>query len=135
SVYCDNLTERGIDKIHYVKTRLEAFNEVKRGKANALIYTYVGITQYLDLNDIVKGVVDIPSWLKNEEVSFIASLDKQSLIDDINKILQWEQNGKNIRSVASKNPYHISDKLLVDYRRNHQNKLVITYSSSDEAYP
>ncbi|MGR5218572.1 hypothetical protein ACPV4Y_26435, partial [Vibrio harveyi] len=84
----------------------------KRGKANALIYTYVGITQYLDLNDIVKGGVDIPSWLKNEEVSFIASLDKQSLIDDINKILQWEQNGKNIRSVASKNPYHISDKLL-----------------------
>ncbi|EJV5952132.1 transporter substrate-binding domain-containing protein [Vibrio alginolyticus] len=135
SVYCDNLTERGIDKVHYVKTRLEAFNEVKRGKANALIYTYVGITQYLDLNDIVKGVVDIPSWLKNEEVSFIASLDKQSLIDDINKILQWEQTGKNIRSVASKNPYHISDKLLVDYRRNHQNKLVITYSSSDEAYP
>ncbi|WP_273996017.1 transporter substrate-binding domain-containing protein, partial [Vibrio parahaemolyticus] len=63
SVYCDNLTSLGIDNIIYVKTRLEAFDDVRRGKANALIYTYVGITEYLDANDIVKGIVDIPNWL------------------------------------------------------------------------
>ncbi|EMK6582373.1 transporter substrate-binding domain-containing protein [Vibrio parahaemolyticus] len=135
SVYCDNLTSQGIDNIIYVKTRLEAFDDVRRGKANALIYTYVGITEYLDANDIVKGIVDIPNWLQEEEVSFIASLDNQKLIDNIDKILEWEQSGKNIRSVASKNPYHINDKLLVAYRRNHKSNLTITYSSSDEAYP
>ncbi|OXE11583.1 hypothetical protein CA163_38725, partial [Vibrio parahaemolyticus] len=77
---CDNLTSQGIDNIIYVKTRLEAFDDVRRGKANALIYTYVGITEYLDANDIVKGIVDIPNWLQEEEVSFIASLDNQKLI-------------------------------------------------------
>ncbi|MEF1262696.1 transporter substrate-binding domain-containing protein, partial [Vibrio harveyi] len=52
-----------------------------------------------------------------------------------NKILSWERNGKNIRSVASTNPYHVNDKLLVEYRRDLENKQIITYSSSEEAFP
>ncbi|MEF1303010.1 transporter substrate-binding domain-containing protein, partial [Vibrio owensii] len=84
---------------------------------------------------IVNGSVDIPSWLNEEDVSFITSKENQALVDRIDRILSWERNGKNIRSVASKNPYHVNDKLLVEYRRDLKNKETITYSSSEEAFP
>jgi two-component system sensor histidine kinase EvgS len=135
SSYCRNLIDHGFNHITFVKTRLEAFDEVRSGRTNALISTYVAINQYLDEHNIVKGVVDVPDWLNHEQVSFITSHGKQALVDQINKILNWEKSGKNIRSVASKNPYHINDKMLVEYRRNIGNDHKITYSSSEEAYP
>ncbi|MFN1533617.1 MULTISPECIES: ATP-binding protein [Vibrio harveyi group] len=135
SVYCDYIREAGATKVREVKTRLKAFEAVRSGRANALISTYVAINQYLDQNDIVKGAVDIPSWLNEEEVSFITSKSNQDLVDRINKILSWERRGKNIRSVASKNPYHVNDKLLVEYRRDLDSNKAITYSSSEEAFP
>ncbi|MDV6250032.1 ATP-binding protein [Vibrio sp. EA2] len=135
SSYCDNLKTQGFDNISYVRTRLEAFEKVRSGQANALISTYVAISQYLDQHDIVTGLVDIPEWLSHEEVSFITSQDNQNLINQINKILNWEKSGKNIRSVASQNPYHINDKLLVEYRKHLGDAHKITYSSSEEAYP
>lgn len=125
----------GATKIREVQTRAKAFEEVRAGRANALISTYVAINQYLDQNDIVNGSVDIPSWLNEEDVSFITSKENQALVDRIDRILSWERNGKNIRSVASKNPYHVNDKLLVEYRRDLKNKETITYSSSEEAFP
>lgn len=135
SSYCDNLLTRGFHNVNIVKTRLEAFDEVRSGRANALISTYVVISQYLDEHNIVKGVVDVPDWLNHEPVSFITSHGNQNLVNQINKILNWEKSGKNIRSVASQNPYHINDKMLVEYRRNIGTDHKITYSSSEEAYP
>ncbi|MGI9949299.1 ATP-binding protein [Vibrio hyugaensis] len=135
SVYCDSVKEAGATKVRTVKTRIKAFEEVRSGRANALISTYVAINQYLDQNDIVEGTVDIPSWLNAEEVSFITSKSNQDLVKRINKILNWERRGKNIRSVASKNPYHVNDKLLVEYRRELDSNKAITYSSSEEAFP
>nr|WP_319552468.1 transporter substrate-binding domain-containing protein [uncultured Vibrio sp.] len=135
SSYCDNLKTQGFDNISYARTRLEAFEQVRSGQANALISTYVAISEYLDQHNIVKGLVDIPEWLHHEEVSFITSQDNQNLINQINKILNWEKSGKNIRSVASQNPYHINDKLLVEFRKHLGSDHTITYSSSEEAYP
>ncbi|WP_043991544.1 transporter substrate-binding domain-containing protein [Vibrio sp. AND4] len=135
TVYCQYLEDMGATNIHPMESRVNAFEEVRHGRANAFISTYVAINQYLDQKDIVNGSVDIPSWLNEEEVRFIASKSNQDLVDKINRILSWERNGKNIRSVASKNPYHVSDKLLVEYRRDPDNKQTITYSSSEEAFP
>ncbi|WP_199481404.1 ATP-binding protein [Vibrio owensii] len=135
TVYCEFLKDMGATKVREVQTRAKAFEEVRTGRANALISTYVAINQYLDQNDIVNGSVDIPSWLNEEDVSFITSKENQALVDRIDRILSWERNGKNIRSVASKNPYHVNDKLLVEYRRDLKNKETITYSSSEEAFP
>ncbi|HDM8193945.1 TPA: transporter substrate-binding domain-containing protein [Vibrio harveyi] len=135
TVYCEYLEDMGATKVRTVESRLKAFEEVRGGRANALISSYVAINQYLDENDIVNGAVDIPSWLNEEESRFIASKSNQALVDRINKILSWERNGKNIRSVASTNPYHVNDKLLVEYRRDLENKQIITYSSSEEAFP
>lgn len=135
SSYCHNLKSQGFDNISYARTRLEAFEKVRSGQANALISTYVAINQYLDQHNIVKGLVDIPEWLNHEDVSFITSPENQDLINQINKILSWEKSGKNIRSVASQNPYHINDKLLVEYRKHLGVEHKITYSSSEEAYP
>ncbi|MBR9786351.1 MAG: transporter substrate-binding domain-containing protein [Vibrionaceae bacterium] len=135
SSYCDNLKTQGVGNISYARTRSEAFDKVRSGKANALISTYVVINQYLDQHNIVKGLVDIPEWLNHEEVSFITSHDNQKLINQFDKILNWEKSGKNIRSVASQNPYHINDKLLAEYRKQLGSDHQITYSSSEEAYP
>ncbi|NOI14183.1 ATP-binding protein [Vibrio hepatarius] len=135
SVYCQTLVKQGFDNIYFASTQAEAFETVASGRANALISTYVMINKYLDDNDIVRGAVDVPDWLKEEEVSFITSKDKKFLIDDINKILEWEKTGQNVRSVASKNPYHINDKLLLDYRRNDFSDSSITYSTSEDANP
>ncbi len=135
SSYCDNLKSQGFNKISFVKTRLEAFDEVRSGRANALISTFVAINQYLDQHNIVKGVVDLPNWLPHEQVSFITSLKNTGLVKQIDKILSWEKDGKNIRSVVSQNPYHINDKLLVEYRNQFGSEHKITFSSSDEAYP
>lgn len=135
TVYCSYLRDIGATDIHEVENRIVAFDEVRQGRANALVSTYVAINQYLDQNDIVNGVVEVPSWLNSEEVRFIASKDSQQLIDKIDKILKWERDGKNIRSVASKNPYHVNDKLLSDFRHDLERDQKITYSSSEEAFP
>ncbi|YCO02273.1 ATP-binding protein [Vibrio sp. VNB-15] len=135
AVYCDYIRETGATNVRPVKTRLKAFEEVRSGRANALISTYVAINQYLDENDIVSGTVDIPHWLHSEDVSFITSKSNQALVDRINRILSWERKGKNIRSVASKNPYHVNDKLLVEYRQGLDKDEAITYSSSEQAFP
>lgn len=135
SVYCDGIKALGASDVHYVKTRAEAFDEVRSGRAHALVSTYVAISQYLDKNNVINGVVDIPNWLHQEEVSFIASLKQNELIDQINRILEWEQSGRNIRSVASQNRYHITDKMLIDYRKTYGSDHVITYSSSEQAFP
>ncbi|MCE7730527.1 ATP-binding protein [Vibrio campbellii] len=135
TVYCQYLEDMGVTSVRQMESRVNAFEEVRSGRANALISTYVAINQYLDQNDIVNGSVDIPSWLNEEEVSFITSKSNQELVDRINRILSWERNGKNIRSVASKNPYHVNDKLLVAYRRDLGGNQTITYSSSEAAFP
>ncbi|NVJ55058.1 MAG: transporter substrate-binding domain-containing protein [Vibrionaceae bacterium] len=135
SVYCQTLVKQGLNNIYFASTQAEAFETVASGRANALISTYVMINKYLDDNDIVRGAVDVPDWLKEEDVSFITSKDKKFLIDDINKILEWEKTGQNVRSVASKNPYHINDKLLLDYRRSDFSDSSITYSTSEDANP
>ncbi|MGR5196488.1 ATP-binding protein [Vibrio rotiferianus] len=135
TVYCEYLIDMGVTDVRKVESRLIAFEEVRSGRSNALISSYVAISQYLDGNDVVNGSVDIPNWLNEESSRFIASKANQSLIDRINKVLSRERNGKNIRSIASKNPYHISDKQLVEYRRDIRNKQTITYSSSEEAFP
>ncbi|CAE6941281.1 ATP-binding protein [Vibrio sp. B1FLJ16] len=135
TAYCESLKKQGFTNIVPVKSNLEAFEYVRSGRANALISTYVAITQYLDEQNIVKGAIDVPDWLPDEKVSFITGLGNQELVNQINKILNWEKSGKNIRSVASSNPYHINDKLLVEYRRKVGNDRKITYSSSEDSYP
>ncbi len=135
TAYCESLESQGFTNIEHVTSNLEAFEYVRSGRANALISTYVAITQYLDEQNIVKGAIDVPDWLPDEQVSFITGLGNNELVDQINKILEWEKSGKNIRSVASSNPYHINDKLLVEYRRNVGNDRTITYSSSEDSYP
>lgn len=94
SSYCRNLIDHGFNHITFVKTRLEAFDEVRSGRTNALISTYVAINQYLDEHNIVKGVVDVPDWLNHEQVSFITSHGKQALVDQINKILIGKRAAK-----------------------------------------
>ncbi len=135
SAYCENLKAQGINNIVLARTRLEAFEYVRNGRANALISTYVAINQYLDEQNIVKGTIDVPKWLPEEQVGFITATSNQDLVDQINQVLNWEKSGKNIRSVASNNPYHISDKLLVEYRQKVGSDHKISYSSSDESYP
>lgn len=135
SVYCEYIEDSGATSIVRTQTRAQAFSMVHDGRADALVSTYVAINEYLDTQNIIKGSVDIPSWLKEEEVRFITSKSNLWLVEEINKILDWESHGKNIRSVASNNPYHINDKLLSEYRRDIGHNKIITYSTSDQAYP
>ena len=62
-------------------------------------------------------------------------MHNQELIEQIDSILLWEVEGRGVRSVESKNPYHISDKLISQYKSGHIGKDVITYSSNGDAYP
>ncbi|MFM2642775.1 transporter substrate-binding domain-containing protein [Vibrio chagasii] len=135
SVYCEHLEQRGVKRIYKTKSRDAAFEAVLVGKADALVTTYVSINEYLDHKDVMRGAVDVPEWLPEETIRFISSIDNRELIKDINSILLWEVEGRGIRSVASKNPYHVSDKLISQYKSHQNGKDVITYSSSGEAYP
>lgn len=135
SVYCQFIEKRGLHKLYKAKSRDDAFDAVLLGKADALVSTYVSINEYLDHNDVMRGAVDVPEWLHEEQVRFISSKDNQELIEQIDSILLWEIEGLGIRSVASKNLYHVSDKLISQYKSDHNGKDVITYSSKGEAYP
>lgn len=135
SVYCEQVEQQGAKKMYKAKSRDDAFDAVLVGKADALMTTYVSINEYLDHKDVMRGAVDVPDWLPEESISFISSKQNVDLIEDINSILLWEVKGRGIRSVASKNPYHVSDKLISKYKLHQNGKDVITYSSSGEAYP
>ncbi|MGF1800473.1 transporter substrate-binding domain-containing protein [Vibrio gigantis] len=135
SVYCQLVEKRGAQQIYQAKSRDDAFEAVLQGKADALVTTYVSINEYLDHKDVMRGAVDVPSWLPEEKIRFISSKDNLELIKDIDSILLWEVEGRGIRSVASKNPYHVSDKLISQYKAHQNGKDVITYSSNGEAYP
>lgn len=135
SVYCQLVEKRGAQKIYRAKSRDDAFDAVLQGKADALVTTYVSINEYLDHKDVMRGAVYVPVWFPEEKIRFISSKDNSELIKDIDSILLWEVEGRGIRSVASKNPYHVSDKLISQYKAHQNGKDVITYSSSGEAYP
>lgn len=135
SVYCQFVEKRGAQKIYRAKSRDDAFNAVLQGKADALVSTYVSINEYLDHKNVMRGAVDVPVWLPEENIRFVSSKDNSDLIKGIDSILLWEVEGRGIRSVASKNPYHVSDKLISQYKAHQNGKDVITYSSSGEAYP
>lgn len=135
SVYCQLIEKRGAQQIYQATSRDDAFEAVLQGKADALVTTYVSINEYLDHKDVMRGAVDVPSWLPEEKIRFISSKDNSELIEDIDSILLWEVEGRGIRSVASKNPYHVSDKLISQFKAHQNGKDVITYSSNGEAYP
>ncbi|ELP5903206.1 transporter substrate-binding domain-containing protein [Vibrio vulnificus] len=133
--YCEYLRMKGIKNIQYADNFNDSVSLMNKGIANAFISSFVMINEYLDQNDIIRGSVVIPNWFEPEEISFITAKDRYQLLGKINEVLEWEAKGKNIRSVASNNLYHINDKLLSDYRKEHHEEPVITYSSSDSAYP
>ncbi|HDZ3737482.1 TPA: transporter substrate-binding domain-containing protein [Vibrio vulnificus] len=133
--YCEYLRIKGIKNIHYALNFTDAVAIMNKGQANAFISSFVTINEYLDKHDVVRGAVEIPDWIEPEEISFITAKNNVALMESIDKVLEWEVKGKNIRSVASNNLYHLNDRLLSEYRREHHDDDVITFSTSNNAYP
>ncbi len=135
SVYCDYLIDANVPSIVRVNNVEQAMSTVIEGRADAIVSSYVTISRYIDTLDLVKGHLHIPDWLVPEQLRLITAKNNQKLVDRVNKILEWESRGLNIRSIASTNPYHQVDRILQKMRSTQEEDVVLTYSASEDAYP
>ncbi|UPR48359.1 transporter substrate-binding domain-containing protein [Vibrio cyclitrophicus] len=135
SSYCQQLRNAKIENIYLAPNLREATESIKRGRANALISSFVVLSSYLDRNNIVNGMIDTPNWVKKEQVGLIASKKNKWLVDSVNAALSLEHSEENIRSIASQNPYHLIEQLLTRYILNNDGKKSLTYSSASTSYP
>lgn len=135
SPHCKQLENNKLTSIRRYPNLIAAFQAVQTGKASAVISSYIQVNQYLDQHNIVTGIVDMPYWVEPEEIRLITTKSNFELIEQINKVLEWEAKGLNIRSISSENPYYVGDKLLREYLESHPDNTPITYSTSINAYP
>ncbi len=135
SVYCDYLVDVNLLSIVRVSSFEQAMNMVIEGRADAIASSYVSISRYIDTLDLVKGYLHVPGWLAPEQLRLITAKNNQELVERVNKILEWERKGLNIRSIASTNPYHQADRILQKMRSTQEGEVVFTYSASEDAYP
>ncbi len=133
SQHCNILTRYDPKKLQRYPNFEQAMNAVLNGEAQAIISSFISLSQYLDANDIVRGNLTMPPGIETEKLRILTSKNNLKLITKFNEILHWEREGLNIRSIASQNRYHVADKILTTYR--HQQHSSITYSTSSRAYP
>ncbi|KJY84664.1 hypothetical protein TW81_03810 [Vibrio galatheae] len=133
--YCEQLTSFGISNIFYAKNLSQATESVLSGDSDAVISNFVVLNKFLDSQDIVKGTLSTPKWVKNEEVRLITTQRYAPLVDKINQVLDLESKGSNIRSIASDNLYHTVELKLNDYQAADEYHQSVTYSAAVDAYP
>ncbi|MEH0666287.1 transporter substrate-binding domain-containing protein [Vibrio scophthalmi] len=133
--HCEQLKSAGIDNIHYARDLDDAKQAMELGLSDALISSFVVLNTFLDGHDIVKGTLATPEWVKSEKVRLITTAKYQSLVDRVNQVLNLEEQGDNVRSIVSDNPYHSVELKLNDFQRTHSAEQPITYSAATTAYP
>ncbi len=135
STYCEHIRKHGPKKLKQYDNFPQAMQAVIDGQAQAIIGSFISISEYLDRHNITKGSLSIPSTVVPQQLRLITTKDNQRLVDKFNRILDWEQKGLNVRSIASRNRYHVADKLITQYRQKVGEQRPITYSTSSNAYP
>ncbi len=133
SAYCDVLEDAGIKKIFRQQNFQDAFDAVNKGKVDALISTYVSIHQYLDEHSVMDGSIDMPNWLGVENVSFITTKDKWSLLHKVDSLIDLGK--KSLQGTPSSRQYYRNDKLLTQYRKLRSTSGTVNYSTSANAFP
>ncbi|CAH0530034.1 ATP-binding protein [Vibrio hippocampi] len=135
STDCEQLTKQGIDNIYLVQNVQQAFEAVYASNADVLSGSYVGISEFLERNNEMNGLVVKPKWSRFDDARLLVNKQHQWLVDKVNEVLLWEQQGLNVRSIASKNRYHISSNTLLAFQKRYGADVPITYSINDSRYP
>jgi two-component system sensor histidine kinase EvgS len=135
SVYCSYVSKHSPRSIVTYDNFQSAMQGVLNGEAQAIIGSFISITEFLDRNDIDFGSMTLPSDLRPEKLRLITAKNNHQLVEKFNQVLGWEAQGINVRSIASRNRYHVADRLLTKFRKGHDSLNPITYSTSSNAYP
>ncbi|MBM7035565.1 hybrid sensor histidine kinase/response regulator [Vibrio ulleungensis] len=135
SVHCDHVAKSNPRSIVTYDNFQSAMQGILKGEAHGIIGNFISITEYLDRHDIHFGTMTLPSHIKPEKLRLITSKHNQQIVDQFNQVLNWEAQGTNVRSIASRNRYHVADRLLTKFRHGNGSSNQITYSTSSNAYP
>ncbi|CAK3513370.1 ATP-binding protein [Vibrio crassostreae] len=133
SVHCAHLSKLSPKSVVQFPNLPKAMDGVMEGKAQAIIGSFISITEYLNRNNITSGIMSISNNSKSEKLRLLTSKGNQHLVDKFNQVLSWEAQGLNVRSIVSRNPYHVLDELLIDFRA--RSGMTVSYSTGSDAYP
>ncbi|CAH0529978.1 ATP-binding protein [Vibrio hippocampi] len=135
STFCQHILKHSPKALKRYDNFPQAMQAVLNGEAQAIVSGFISISEYLDRHNITDGLLSIPSTLPPVQMRLLTTKDNQQLVDKFNHILEWEEKGLNVRSIASRNRYHIANKLISQYRQTFGEQRPITYSTSSNAYP
>ncbi|OCH17340.1 hypothetical protein A6E05_13695 [Aliivibrio sp. 1S165] len=131
TVYCDKLEEIGAVNIHEVESFDKSIELVNSGIVDAIISSYVTISEYISVNKISKGIVKIPDWLELEKISIITSNENEVLISIINKLMNSKEFNRN--EIAD--IYLNNDWANIAFRQLKKGQKIIKYSFNENREP
>jgi len=133
SIYCDILEKQGASNITQTETFDEAVKSVLHDKHDAVLASYISLSEYLNHSDELTGTLYTPDWGGLVTAQIIANEQQYKLIKIINKII--DLIGQEAYIFTKNNPYHVTDMANIAFRLKHETQDKIRYSFSDDAFP
>lgn len=133
SIYCDILEQQGASNITQTDTFDEAVKRVLNERYDAVLASYISLSEYLNHSDELTGTLYTPDWGGLVSAQIIANKQQHQLIKVINKIIDLIDQEAYI--FTKNNPYHVTDMANIAFKLQHDNQERIRYSFSDDAFP
>lgn len=133
SIYCDILEQQGASNITRTVTFDKAVKLVLNDQYDAVIASYISLSEYLNHSDELTGTLYTPDWGGLVTAQIIANKQQYQLIKIINKIIDLIDQEAYI--FTKNNPYHVMDMANIAFKLQHSNEEQIRYSFNDDAFP
>jgi len=133
SIYCDILRRENALSVTQTETFDEAIKSVADDKNDAVLASYISLSEYLNKSDELQGIIHTPDWGGLVTAKIIANKQQARLIKIINKIIDLINQEAYI--FTKNNPYLVTDMANIAYRVKNDNQNLIRYSCSDDAFP
>ncbi|RTZ17523.1 transporter substrate-binding domain-containing protein [Vibrio aquaticus] len=133
SIYCDVLSKQGFSNTTPTKTFENAISGVRRGDYDAVLASYISLSEYLNQSDELRGTLHTPEWGGLVNAHIVANKSQDKLIKIINKIIKLIEQESYL--FTKNNPYHVADMANIAYRVKNEHQDLVRYSFDDDTFP
>lgn len=133
SIYCDILMQEGAQNITQTETFDGAIKSVMDDGNDAVLASYISLSEYLNQSDELLGTLHTPDWGGLVTAKIIANKQQYRLIKIINKIIDVIDQEAYI--FTRNNPYLVTDMANIAYKVKNDNQSIVRYSFDDDTFP
>ncbi|KOO15466.1 hypothetical protein AKJ18_10780 [Vibrio xuii] len=133
SIYCGILEKQGASNVSQTETFDEAVKSVLHNERDAVLASYISLSEYLNHSDELTGTLYTPDWGGLVTAQIMANKQQYQLVKIINKIIDFIDQEAYI--FTKSNPYHVTDMANIAFKLQYDTQEQIRYSFSDDAFP